>query len=75
MIRIHKNLYVSRDRIGGVQLSTAEDRIDVFRNDCDGGKLCTFGVNFCDENKTVSSHFHDIVDQIQQVDSGHGLSN
>lgn len=75
MIRIHKNLYINRERIGGVQLSNDETRIDVFRNDDEGAVCCSFGSACCDETKTVSAQFYDIVDQINQADSGHGLSN
>lgn len=75
MIRIHKNLYVNRDQIGAVQLSTDETRIDVFRSDNINVKLCSLDEKLRDENKTVSAHFYGIVDQINQVDSGHGATN
>jgi hypothetical protein len=75
MIRIHRCLYVNRDRIGGVQLGASDTRIDVFRNDPEGLAIVRFGATLCDTDRTVADQFADIVEQINNVDFGHGPTN
>lgn len=75
MIRIHRCLYVDRDRIGGLQLAAKDTRIDVFRNDEVGQAIVRFGAASCDVNRTVAEHFNEIVEQIRQVDINRNTNN